>query len=276
MSNTEQESQETFDSDLENFEGRELLEPNTEESLFDPELENYEGREPLIAKEDEDLGLAAEFEEPVGPQSPAKPEHLADLLNPMTLRAKIEAIIFASPKPIKLSEIYEVIRDDKLQVRKLSQEIEQLKKYYEESGGGFRLEHVKGGGFQFRTVPDAAFLMERMFAEKPRPLSRAAQETLAIVAYRQPVTRADIEFIRGVDAGSILKNLLERELVRCVGRRDIAGKPMIFGTTEEFLRVYGIEDLSFLPPLESFQPQKEAIKEALRTIELAEQEIEDL
>src|ERR1700759_1099496 len=78
----------------------------------------------------------------------------------------------------------------------------------------------------------------KIIFKRPRPLSRAAQETLAIVAYRQPVSRADIEFIRGTDSGSIIKNLLERDLICCVGRKDIPGKPMLFGTTEEFLRVY--------------------------------------
>jgi segregation and condensation protein B len=109
--------------------------------------------------------------------------------------------------------------------------------------------------------------MERMFATRPRSLSRAAQETLAIIAYRQPVTRADIEFIRGVDAGSIIKNLLERDLIRCVGRREISGRPMLFGTTDEFLRVYQLAKLTDLPPLASFQPSYDT-QEALASLNI--------
>ena len=109
-------------------------------------------------------------------------------------------------------------------------------------------------------------LMERMFAQKARPLSRAAQETLSIIAYRQPVTRADIEYIRGVDAGSIIKNLLDRELIRCLGRKDDIGRPMLFGTTDEFLRVYQLSSLKELLPLESFQPSSETIKKAMDRI----------
>ena len=108
--------------------------------------------------------------------------------------------------------------------------------------------------------------MSKIFSERPRPLSRAAQETLAIIAYRQPITRASIEFIRGVDAGSIIKNLLERDLIRCVGRKDDGGRPMLFGTTEEFCRVYEIKSIKDLPPLEAFQPSRETVSQAMEKI----------
>ena len=106
-----------------------------------------------------------------------------------------------------------------------------------------------------------------LYMKKPRPLSRAAQETLAIIAYRQPTTRAEIEFIRGVDAGSIIKNLLERDMIVCVGRKEIAGRPMLFATTEEFLRVYNLASLKDLPSIESFQPEKSSINSALAELE---------
>jgi segregation and condensation protein B len=133
---------------------------------------------------------------------------------------------------------------------------------YRERGGGFRLENLRKHGYQFRTVQAASPLMARMFASRPRPLSRAALETLAIIAYRQPVTRADVEFIRGVDSGSIIKNLLDRELVACVGRREDAGRPMLFGTSAEFLKVFNLQSLDELPPLSSFQPAQDVIREA--------------
>lgn len=186
----------------------------------------------------------------------------------ISLSAKVEAIIFASPVPVKLPEIMEFLQDPMLTTREVMEVIDQLIRQYDARGGGFRLEHIRGGGFQFQTVKAASQLMERMFSNRPRPLSRAAQETLAIIAYRQPVTRTDIEFIRGVDAGSILKNLLERELVQCVGRREIAGRPMIFGTTDEFLRVYQLRSLEDLPPLEAFQPSNDVIKSAIGKLNL--------
>ena len=132
-------------------------------------------------------------------------------------------------------------------------------------------------GYQFQTEAKASPLMERLFSKRPRPLSRAAQETLAIVAYRQPVTRAEIEFIRGVDAGSIVKGLLERNFIRCTGRKEVPGRPMLFGTTATFLQVFGMENLKELPPLEAFQPAQDVINKAMETIENSDgQEAKDI
>ena len=200
-------------------------------------------------------------------------EHLTDkgfrgLKEELSLTSKIEAILFASPTPVRISEIRELLLDNPPETKRILSAIEGLMLSYREKGGGIHIIHQKGLGYQFQTVPAASTLMEAMFAKRPRPLSRAAHETLAIVAYRQPVTRADIEFIRGVDAGSIIKNLLERELVACVGRKeDCPGKPMLFGTTDQFLRVYRLNSLQDLPPLESFQPEQDTIGKALDKIE---------
>jgi segregation and condensation protein B len=188
----------------------------------------------------------------------------------LTLEAQIEAVIFASPKSVKVGDILEVIGGEDVGTREVQEAINNLLVFYEERGGGFKLEHVRGGGYQFRTAPAAAPLMEKIFSSRPRPLSRAAQETLAIVAYRQPATRADIEFIRGVDAGSIIKNLLERELIKCVGRKEDSGRPMVFGTTDEFLRVYQIDSLKDLPPLDSFQPSQDTLHAASAKLEDSE------
>lgn len=186
----------------------------------------------------------------------------------LDLSSELEAILFASQKPLKIPEIQELFADRELKAREIIAAIEGLIRIYRERGGGIHITHQKGLGYQFQTVPAAAPLMEAMFSRRPRPLSRAAHETLAIIAYRQPVSRADIEFIRGVDAGSIIKNLLERCLITCVGRKeDSPGKPMVFGTTDEFLRVYRLNSLSQLPPLESFQPDPNTIEKAFSKIE---------
>ncbi len=194
----------------------------------------------------------------------------------LTLEGQVEAILFAAPKPLSVTEIIDILRDDEAgpEPGVIEAHIQALVKLYKERNGGFRLEHDKGVGYQFRTVPAAALLMERMFSSRQRPLSRAALETLSIIAYRQPVTRADIEYIRGVDAGSIIKNLLERDLIACVGRKEDAGRPMMFGTTAEFLRVFRLPTLNDLPPLAAFQPAPELMAEAMQKLETQTEDVD--
>lgn len=192
------------------------------------------------------------------------------------LQEKVEAILFASPKALTVGDVQEILNDETLSFKDIKTSIQAIHECHESRpNGGFHLECLEGGLYQFRTKSDLAPVVERIFTRRPRPLSRAAQETLAIVAYRQPVSRADIEFIRGVDSGSILKHLLERELVTCVGKKDIPGKPMLFGTTHEFLRVYGLSSLEELPPLESFQPKRELMKMANASIEESQNHEDD-
>ena len=105
------------------------------------------------------------------------------------------------------------------------------------------------GGYQFRTRPDLAVWIAKMKAGRPAALTAAALETLAVVAYRQPVVKAEVDRLRGVDAGRPLRTLLERRLIRILGRKDVPGKPMIYGTTKKFLEVFGLKDLSELPTL---------------------------
>ncbi|NRA64306.1 MAG: SMC-Scp complex subunit ScpB [Pseudobacteriovorax sp.] len=187
----------------------------------------------------------------------------------LTLEGQIEAVLFASPKALKSNEIFELLSDDDLELSKseVEDQLMRLKKLYEERAGGFRLYFEPGEGYQFRTVPAASHLMEQMFSSRPRPLSRAALETLSIIAYRQPTTRAEIEYVRGVDAGSIIKNLLDRDLIACVGRKEDAGRPMIFGTTKEFLKVFRIKALSDLPSLSAFQVPSETKQQAEADLE---------
>ena len=195
----------------------------------------------------------------------------AGSLEALDLSALVEAILFASPKPLKVGDILEILADESVTSKEVSEVISSLVRFYRSRKGGFKLENVRHG-YQFQTDPAAGEVMERMFSSRPRPISRAAQETLAIIAYRQPVTRADIEFIRGVDAGSIMKNLLDRNLIKCVGRKEDSGRPMLFGTTEEFLQVYALSSLGDLPPLEAFQPSHEIMKNALEAIDQGEEQ----
>ena len=195
----------------------------------------------------------------------------------MPLSAKVEAVVFAAQKPLKTSEIHAIIGDEGLTEAQVQASLDELVSYYQERDGGFRLHYLRRLGYQFQTAESAGAIMERMFASRPRPISRAALETLSIIAYRQPVTRAEVEFIRGVDAGSIFKTLLERELIKCVGRKEIVGRPMLFGTAEQFLTVFNLSSIKDLPPLEAFQPAREMVQGAMsRLAEGSEDELIDV
>jgi segregation and condensation protein B len=108
------------------------------------------------------------------------------------------------------------------------------------------------GGYQLRTRPEYADFLRKLGQSRPFRFSRPALESLSIIAYRQPVTRSEIEYLRGVDSGSVVKTLLEKRLIRILGKKDVPGKPMIYGTTKEFLELFGLSDLSALPTLREF------------------------
>ena len=188
----------------------------------------------------------------------------------LRLDAKVEAVIFASQKPLKTMEIFDLVQGEAggtTTLKDVQECLSHLLEYYRDRAGGFTLRYTRGIGYQFQTVPAAAPILERQFSQRPRP----------IIAYRQPVTRAEVEYIRGVDAGSIVKNLLERDLIACTGRKEIAGRPMVFSTTQEFLKVFQLSHVKDLPTLESFQPSHEALQKALEKLEQGEQlvDVED-
>jgi segregation and condensation protein B len=163
----------------------------------------------------------------------------------------LEGLLFVSDNPIRVETFAEVLPEcDKETI------LEGLQKLREEcglEGRGVELQEV-AGGYQFRTKPRWAEWINRLKKAKPFKLSQSALETLAIIAYRQPVIRPEIEQIRGVDSGWIVRSLLERGLIRMMGRRDIPGKPIVYGTTKAFLELFGLKALSDLPSLKEIQP----------------------
>lgn len=160
--------------------------------------------------------------------------------------AIIEALIFASETPLTPERVAEILPDaGKKEIIPL---LEELGREYEARGGGIRLMQV-AGGFQFRTRQDLAPWIRKLKTTRPAMLSPAALETLAVVAYRQPLVKSEIDRIRGVDVSGALKGLLDKRLVRIVGRKDVPGKPIIYGTTKKFLEVFNLRDLSELPTL---------------------------
>jgi segregation and condensation protein B len=134
--------------------------------------------------------------------------------------------------------------------------LDQLSGHYREGISGIVLHEV-AGGWQLRTSPDNADFARRFLRVRPQRLTRAALETLAIVAYRQPVTRPEIEEIRGVDCGAVVKALLERRLVKILGKKEEPGRPILYGTTREFLEFFALKDLASLPTLREFHELSE-------------------
>jgi segregation and condensation protein B len=165
-------------------------------------------------------------------------------------KAVIESLLFVSEGPLSLDQIKEVLGEvSKKEIQRLLFEI---KEDYESAQRGFTLVEV-AEGFQLRTRPQHAEWIKKLKKTKPLALSRPALETLAIVAYKQPVVRTDIEKIRGVDSGGVLHTLLERKLIRILGKKDVPGKPLVYGTSKHFLEMFGLKDLSSLPTLKDLE-----------------------
>ena len=159
--------------------------------------------------------------------------------------ARACALLFVAHKPVKFDALKYAAH---LTTEEVEQAIAEITEMFRDETHGFSLHEV-AGGYQFRTAAGAAATIKRYRPPKQRRLSKAAAETLAIIAYKQPIQRTEIENIRGVDALPTLKTLLDAKLVRIVGHEDSAGQPALYGTTEEFLEVFGLMDLAELPSL---------------------------
>ncbi len=156
----------------------------------------------------------------------------------------IESLLFVAEDPLTIDSIKKVL--DSTDSNAIRNVLNELSSEYEARKGGFFLREV-AGGYQIRTRPEYSQWIRRLLRPNPLRLSNAALETLAIVAYKQPVIRSDIEHLRGVDCGGILRMLLERRLIRVVGRKEIPGRPIIYTTTKKFLELFELKDLKDLP-----------------------------
>jgi segregation and condensation protein B len=166
------------------------------------------------------------------------------------LKAILESLLFAAGEPITLAQMVSALetvpRDD------IRRALGEMAVAYAEAGRGLVLEEV-AGGYQLRTPREHAAYVRRLLAAKPPRLSRPLMETIAIVAYRQPITRPEIEQLRGVDCGGVIDTLLERQLIKIAGRKEAPGRPIVYATTPEFLELFGLKDLASLPDLEEFR-----------------------
>ncbi len=167
-----------------------------------------------------------------------------------SMKAILEALLYASPDPVGLEELKEAFGADR--AAEVEEALAGLLEEYGAEGRGLAIERV-AGGYRIATRPELAGVLREFVKRRNRArLSRAALETLALVAYRQPVTAPEIEAVRGVNPSSILRSLLERRMLRILGRKRVVGKPFLYGTTPEFLEHFGLNSLDDLPSLEEF------------------------
>ena len=169
----------------------------------------------------------------------------------ISLEQRVEALIFSSERPISESRMKTVlgIEDDDA-TKKIKAAIEALNVTYDKNARAFRIERV-AGGYRPLTREEFAPLVSNLYADRQQQkLSQAALETLSIIAYRQPVMRAEIEVIRGVACGEVLRSIMEKRLVKIVGRAEELGRPMLYGTTREFLNIFGLATLDDLPDVQ--------------------------
>lgn len=166
------------------------------------------------------------------------------------LSAIIESLIFSAESALSTDRICELLNEFERDQVKAA--LAETVAGYRERAGGFELVEV-AGGWQFRTRPALHGYITRHIKTRSAKFSQSALETLAIIAYRQPITRAEVEHLRGVDCGGVLKSLLEKHLVRILGKKDIPGRPLIYGTSKEFLELFGLKDLKSLPTLREIQ-----------------------
>jgi segregation and condensation protein B len=161
-------------------------------------------------------------------------------------RSIAEALILASPDPIPLARLAKLI--PRCTPAKARGFVDELNAEYLTQQRAFEICEVSGG-YQMRTLSEFASYLQQLRNARPLRLSSAALETLAIVAYRQPLTRAEVENVRGVDAGPVMRSLLERKLIKLAGHREVPGRPMLYKTTKRFLELFGLAELEDLPTL---------------------------
>jgi len=195
----------------------------------------------------------------VDPSVPEQPEppagEVSSAKEPVALPAdfeqRVEAVLLGTDRPMPAAKIGELLGG--MAVKAVNQAVASLNAVYEKTQRSFRIEQV-AGGWQILTLPQYAQVLSALNKSKSKSqLSPAALETLAIVAYKQPILRADVETIRGVASGEMLRALMERGLVKIVGRAEEIGRPMLYGTTRQFLELFGLSNLKDLPKVEELR-----------------------
>jgi segregation and condensation protein B len=209
-----------------------------------------------------DEDMTEEFQQEVEqenqqPQQVNEEPAAVQAVNPeITTESVIEAILFASDEPLSADRLVNIAEFNG-GVKQVKKCIETLNEQYQQSGRAFRIEEI-AGGFQMMTLPEYNNWLKNLLRQRAdNKLSPAALETLAIIAYKQPIIRADIESIRGVACGEMVRSLMYKGLVKIVGKAEVLGRPLLYGTTKKFLEVFGLNDLKDLPKAEELkQPEQ--------------------
>jgi len=213
---------------------------------------------PLIAEDsDDEVASDAELAAAQDEVAATLPSSAASM-DDRQLRDLVEALIFASDKPVTLARLRQLTRVG--DVRRLDAALAELVIAFADRG--ISLQQVSGG-YQFRTNTRFSAWVQQLIAGRPVRLSRAQLETLAIIAYRQPITRPEIDDIRGVDSSGTLKVLIERSLIRILGKKEEVGRPMLYGTTKEFLDFFSLGDLRELPTLREYSELSEESRQVM-------------
>jgi segregation and condensation protein B len=207
----------------------------------------------------------------------------------MELKNIVETILFAAEKPLTLKDLREIIANaaegefsteasrawQRIKEKDLEEAIQELNKRYDASQSGLQIREI-ADAFQLVTRSDFVPWLRRLYEEhRPQRLSQPAMETLAIIAYRQPITRADIEAIRGVAVDGVVQTLLERGLIRITGRAEVPGRPLLYGTTQEFLEHFGLRNVDDLPAVEELRKVNIALPEPVPVIAGEQKQEED-
>lgn len=189
----------------------------------------------------------------------------------------IESVLFAAGTPLTIKRLSDILGGPRRgpSNKEIAAALERLEQDYAPGRRGIQLVQV-AGGYQLRTARENSEWVRAVFRERPQRLGRAAMETLAIIAYRQPATRAEIEAVRGVDADAAINTLLSRRLVRIAGRKEALGRPLLYSTTTDFLEAFGLKDLSELPSLKELGPiiDEQAIEAAAAAPEASSESTE--
>jgi len=201
----------------------------------------------------------------VQPTSPLDPDQREPSTGSKRLRSILESLLFAAGDPLPLGKLVQLLPG--YEKRDIVHTLAELADEYARDERGFRLQQI-AGGYQLRTSRANAEFVKALLAQRPVRLTRASLETLAVIAYRQPVTRPEIEAIRGVDVDAVLTTLLERRLIRVLGRKDVVGRPLLYGTTPEFLETFGLKDLASLPTLAELGSSADALARVAQSVEV--------
>jgi segregation and condensation protein B len=178
----------------------------------------------------------------------------------------IESILFASDRPVSMGRLKEVFGEEGPEEETLSEALTHIKERYLEPGFGFELREAQGG-YHFVTKTENAEIIRKFLETKPFRLGRSALETLAIIAYRQPITRAEVDQVRGIDSSHLMRTLIERGLVKMAGKAEVPGRPVQYATTPRFLEVLGLSSLSELPPLTELDQLQGDTVDPIKTLE---------